>query len=356
MKVIITGAAGFIGSHAAERFLKRGDTVVGIDNLSRPGNTANLQYLQGIGQGRFHFHHGDIRSATDIDRIFARHADAGAVIHEAGQVAVTTSVAHPRMDFESNALGTLNVLEATRAHAPRSAFLFASTNKVYGGLEHVRVQEAARRYEYADIPAGVDESEPVDFHSPYGCSKGAAEQYVRDYHRIYGLKTVAFRQSCIYGTRQYGMEDQGWVAWFTIAALLGRSITVYGDGKQVRDVLWVEDLVDLYLRAIERIDVAAGRIYNAGGGASNSLSLLELLTMLEEQLGHPIPYKQSGWRPGDQRIFIANSGKARRELGWEPSTAPVLGLPALVEWTRVNAAQIEPLLPAALAQPAGAAR
>ncbi len=345
MKVIVTGAAGFIGGHAAERFLNRGHVVIGIDNLSRPGNFANLQHLSSAGRERFLFLHADIRYASDIERIFADHPDVAVVIHEAGQVAVTTSVANPRMDFESNALGTLNVLEAARQKAPKSIFVFASTNKVYGGLEHLGVRESFGRYEYADTPEGISESEPLDFHSPYGCSKGAAEQYVRDYHRIYGLKTVVLRQSCIYGTRQYGMEDQGWVAWFTIAALLGRPITLYGDGKQVRDVLWVGDLIDLYECAIERIDVAAGRIYNAGGGASNSLSLVELLSMLERAIGRSIPRRVSAWRPGDQRIFVANSAKAKRELGWEPGTTPALGLPKLIEWTRANAAGIESLLP-----------
>ncbi|MBV8820637.1 MAG: NAD-dependent epimerase/dehydratase family protein, partial [Acidobacteriaceae bacterium] len=305
MKAIITGAAGFIGGHAAEHFLSRGDSVIGIDNLSRPGNVSTLNHLLDAGKGRFQFHHGDIRSAADMDRVFAEHRDASLVIHEAGQVAVTTSVVYPRLDFEANATGTLNVLEATRTYTPEAIFLFASTNKVYGGLEHVAVRETERRYAYVDAISGIDETQPIDFHSPYGCSKGAAEQYVRDYYRIYGLKTVAFRQSCIYGTRQYGLEDQGWIAWFTIASLLQRPITLYGDGKQVRDVLWVDDLIRLYHRAVERIDIAAGRIYNAGGGPANSLSLLELFEMLGKELGHEIPYRKSSWRPGDQRIFIA---------------------------------------------------
>ena len=281
------------------------------------------------------------------------HSDASLVIHEAGQVAVTTSVLNPRMDFESNALGTLNVLEAVRLQAPHMIFLFASTNKVYGGLEHVIVREGASRYEYAEAAEGIDEREPIDFHSPYGCSKGAAEQYVRDYHRIYGLRTVVFRQSCIYGARQYGMEDQGWVAWFTIASLLGRPITIFGDGKQVRDVLWVGDLIDLYQRAVDRIDIAAGQIYNAGGGAGNTLSLRELLIMLEQQLGRPIPRATSDWRPGDQRIFVANSAKARMELDWLPATSPQRGLPLLVEWTQDHLDLIEPLLAPAVKHATG---
>ena len=345
MKVVVTGAAGFIGGHVAERFLKRGDIVVGIDNLSRPGNVDNLEFLRRAGRDHLCFQHADIRSAGDIDRIFAENADIEVVIHEAGQVAVTTSVLQPRMDFESNALGTLNVLEATRIRAPHAKFVYASTNKVYGGLEHRAIREAAQRYEYADNPEGVTEKEPVDFHSPYGCSKGAAEQYVRDYARIYALKTVAFRQSCIYGTRQYGMEDQGWVAWFTIAAMLNRPITVYGDGKQVRDLLWVEDLIDLYEHAIDRISVSAGQIYNAGGGASKTLSLLELLAMLESALGHPIRYAKKDWRSGDQRVFYANSGKARRDLGWQPKTSLEEGISSLIDWIRSHRTAIEVLLP-----------
>ena len=345
MKIIVTGVAGFIGSHAAERYLSRGNTVVGIDNMSRPGNSSNLKFLRGLGREHFQFYTADIRSASEIDRIFSEHDDAGVVVHEAGQVAVTTSVANPRLDFDSNALGTLNLLEATRLRTPGAIFLFASTNKVYGGLEHIAVRETPARYEYSSLANGISESEPLDFHSPYGCSKGAAEQYVRDYFRIYGLRTVAFRQSCIYGTRQYGLEDQGWVAWFTIASLLDRPITIYGDGKQVRDILWVGDLIDLYERAADRIEVSAGQIYNAGGGSGMSISLQELLGMLERALGRPIPRLNSDWRPGDQRIFIADSAKARRELDWSPAVTPAQGLPALIEWTKANHENIELLLP-----------
>jgi CDP-paratose 2-epimerase len=345
MKIIVTGAAGFIGSHVVERFLQRGDTVLGIDNLSRPGNVLNLEFLLKTAEpGRFHFFHGDIRFFSDMARVFRDHPDSAAVIHEAGQVAVTTSVIDPRYDFECNALGTFNVLEAARLHTPSSVFVFASTNKVYGGLEHIGVREAGERYEYADAPDGISESEPVEFHSPYGCSKGSAEQYVRDYSRIYGLKSVVFRQSCIYGTRQYGMEDQGWVAWFTIASVLGQPITVYGDGKQIRDLLWVSDLIDLYERAIDHIDTASGKIYNAGGGVRNTLSLLELLHILEEQLGCKIPRTFGDWRPGDQRVFVADNRKAQEELGWQPKTSPAEGVPQLVDWIRASQASIQTIL------------
>lgn len=331
MKIIVTGAAGFIGSHTAAAFAAQGANVIGIDNLSRAGGVHNLDCLTALGKS-FAFYHADIRSAGDLNRVFAGHRDAAVVIHEAAQVAVTTSVTDPRSDFEANALGTFNTLEATRRYIPNAAFLYASTNKVYGQMEHVSVSEGATRYQYADRPRGIDESECLDFHSPYGCSKGSAEQYVRDYHRIYGLKSVVFRQSCIYGTRQFGIEDQGWVSWFAIASVLGKPITIYGDGKQIRDLLWVDDLVGLYLSALEHIDVAAGQIYNAGGGASNTLSILELLDILGEHLGKRVETRTADWRPGDQKVFVADCGKARRELHWEPKITPRQGVVTLCKW------------------------
>lgn len=334
MKVIVTGAAGFIGSHVATQFAARGATVIGLDNLSRRGSVENLNVLASC--RHFEFCHADIRSARDIADAFSRHTDADAVVHEAAQVAVTTSVADPRHDFEINALGTLNVLEAARRYTPGAAFLYASTNKVYGEMTHVPVCERLARYEYADQPHGIDESAPVDFHSPYGCSKGCAEQYVHDYSRIYGLKSVVFRQSCIYGTRQFGVEDQGWVAWFTIASMLGKPVTIYGDGKQIRDILWVDDLIDLYLRAIDRIQVAAGQIYNAGGGAANTLSLLELVDLLSSRCKRKIAPAFGDWRPGDQKVFVANCEKARRELGWSPKVCPRDGVSVLFDWVHAS--------------------
>src|SRR5579884_318201 len=356
MKVIVTGVAGFIGSHAAERFLRRGAQVIGLDNLSRPGGPYNLAYLAAIAdEGQFIFRHCDVRRWSDVDAAFADGA-VDVVIHEAGQVAVTTSVADPRSDFDANALGTLNVLEATRLRAPHAIFLFASTNKVYGALDHAAVTEAAQRYCYRDIPEGVDERAPLDFHSPYGCSKGCAEQYVREYHRIYGLKSVVFRQSCVYGPRQYGMEDQGWVAWFSIAAVLGHPITIFGDGKQTRDLLWIDDLIDLYLLAIDNIQVAAGRIYNAGGGVSYSLSILELLALLEHLLHKRIPYSRSNWRPGDQRIFTANCARARQELNWAPTRDPRRGVGEMLEWIRGAEKQVAELVGTRLLTPSQSSR
>jgi CDP-paratose 2-epimerase len=334
-KWIITGGAGFIGGHAARRLHAAGHRVVLVDNLSRRGAEANLNWLraQGIGD----FHRIDVADARALNELIGRHADADAVLHLAGQVAVTTSVRDPRADFRANALGTFNVLEAVRVAAGgRPAVLYSSTNKVYGNLEHLRVIERDGRYAYADRPFGVDESEPLDPHSPYGCSKCAGDQYVRDYHRIYGLKTVVFRQSCIYGTRQFGIEDQGWIAWFCVAATTGQPFVIYGDGKQVRDTLWVDDLIDAYERALARIDDVAGEVFNLGGGPAHTLSLRELVATLDRAFGRSFDPPHAGWRPGDQRIFVADVRKADRLLGWRPTVPPAAGVAQLLDWVRAH--------------------
>ncbi len=336
-KWIITGGAGFIGCHAAARLHAAGHHVVVVDNLSRRGAEINLAWLRSRGVTDFVW--ADIRESHAMHALLGRHADADAVLHLAAQVAVTTSVADPRTDFEINALGTLNVLEAVRTAADgRPAVLYSSTNKVYGNLEHVRVVERDGRYAYEDVPLGVSEDEPIDFHSPYGCSKGAADQYVRDYARIYGLKTVTFRQSCIYGTRQFGIEDQGWIAWFCIAALTGQPFKIYGDGKQIRDALWVDDLIDAYERALERIDTVTGEVFNVGGGPALTMSLNELVTKLERALGRDFDPPYADWRPGDQRVFVADTAKAQRMLGWAPKVAPDEGVEKLLYWVRENQA------------------
>ena len=334
-KWVITGGAGFIGCHAAATLHEAGHQVVVVDNLSRRGADANLDWLRD--RGVTAFIKADIRDAKAMDDLLSRHADADAVLHLAGQVAVTTSVADPRADFETNALGTLNVLEAVRLAANgRPAVLYSSTNKVYGNLEHVRVVERNGRYDYEDRPDGVDEREPLDFHSPYGCSKGAGDQYVRDYARIYGLKTVVFRQSCIYGTRPFGIEDQGWIAWFCVAVETGQPFTIFGDGKQIRDALWVSDLIDAYERALERIDEVSGEVFNIGGGPSNTLSLRELVSHLSRAFGRDLNPPHADWRPGDQRVFVANVGKAERLLGWRPRVKTEEGVKRLIEWVREN--------------------
>jgi CDP-paratose 2-epimerase len=334
MKVMITGGAGFIGSNAAGRYLARGDSVVIIDDLSRPGVVRNLEWLKR--QGPLTLLKIDVRSERRVAEAFKSHADAGLILHLAGQTAVTTSVTDPRADFEVNALGTFNVLEGARLAGIAAPLIYSSTNKVYGGMEDAEVVERDGRYAYADLPQGVPEDRCLDFHSPYGCSKGAADQYVRDYHRIYGLNTVVFRQSCIYGYRQFGVEDQGWVAWFMIASQTGRPITVYGDGKQARDILFVDDLLDAFDLAAAQIKKAAGRVYNVGGGPQNVMSLLDLLAYLEKKQGRPMPYKHDEWRPGDQRLYVSDISRARLELGWSPKVDCRRGLELLYEWVSAN--------------------
>jgi CDP-paratose 2-epimerase len=216
-------------------------------------------------------------------------------------------------------------------------FLYASTNKVYGGMEDVVIVPQDTRYWYADYPHGISEERPLDFHSPYGCSKGAGDQYTRDYARIYGLRTIVMRQSCIYGYRQFGIEDQGWVAWFIIAALKGRQISIYGDGKQVRDVLFIDDLLDAYDAAVHTIDVSAGQVYNVGGGPENTMSIwAEFGPILAELMGQPVPVTFADWRPGDQRVYVSDIRKAQRELNWQPQVSVREGITRLFEWIRDN--------------------
>jgi CDP-paratose 2-epimerase len=334
MRILITGGAGFIGCNSADYFLKEGHDVVIFDNLSRRGTVDNLAWLQNRHGADLSFQRGDVR---DFDSLEESVQGADVVIHLASQVAVTTSVADPRTDFEINALGTFNTLEAVRRNAPEAIFLYASTNKVYGGMESVGIVEEDERYGYADYKSGIPESYPLDFHSPYGCSKGAGDQYTIDYARIYGLKTVSFRQSCIYGPRQFGVEDQGWVAHFVIAAVTGKTITIYGDGRQVRDVLHVSDLIRAYESAVERIDDCQGQAINVGGGPQNTLSIWrEFGPLLAELKGSPLNVRYGPWRPGDQRVFVADVHKAERLLDWRPTIAPTEGIADLYEWVHRN--------------------
>ena len=335
MRVLITGGAGFIGSNAVNRFLQRGAQVTIYDNLSRQGSISNLDWLRAQhGAGSFRLFHADLREA---DRLAEAARGQDVIIHYAGQVAVTTSVQNPRGDFEDNALGTFNALEAARLSGSDPIFLYASTNKVYGGMEGIDLIETETRYAYRDYPYGIPESFPLDFHSPYGCSKGAGDQYVRDYARIYGLRTVVFRQSAIYGPRQFGIEDQGWLAWFIIAAVTGRPITIYGNGKQVRDVLYVDDLLDAYELAAAKIDRVAGRIFNIGGGVNNTLTIwTETRTLLESLLGRSVPVRWGEWRPGDQRICVMDIREAQAALGWSPKMTVADGVAKLYQWVVDN--------------------
>lgn len=332
---LITGGGGFIGSNYVHRLLERGENVTIYDNLSRAGAPRNLKWLEEtFGKNAFKLIQGDVRDASLLTAA-ARQADV--IVHLAGQVAVTTSVAHPREDFEINALGTFNVLEAARLGERNPILFYSSTNKVYGGMDDVEVVEKDTRWEYKDLPFGCPETQPLDFHSPYGCSKGAGDQYVRDYGRIYSLRAVVFRQSCIYGPRQFGVEDQGWVAWFLIATVTGRAMSIYGDGKQIRDLLHVYDLLDAYDLALEKIDIASGKVYNLGGGPQNTLSVwAEFGPLLEKLLGRPISISRGDWRPGDQKVFVADIRKAQAELGWQPKYDVEKGVRQLFEWVKAN--------------------
>jgi CDP-paratose 2-epimerase len=339
-RILVTGGAGFIGSHVAEYYAKRGEEVVVLDNLSRTeilGKVVgdplyNWNYLKQYGNVKLV--KGDIRSFEQV-REAARDVDA--IIHVAAQVAVTTSIANPRIDFEINALGTFNILEAARLED--ASLIFTSTNKVYGeNVNKIPVIERETRYEYADpkFREGIPETFPIDLtgHSPYGCSKLAADIYVQDYAHTYGLKTGVFRMSCIYGERQFGVEDQGWMSWLTIATLTGKPITIYGDGKQVRDVLYVEDLIDAFDKFLN--SKLKHEVFNIGGGPKNTLSLLELLEMLKSMSGANPKVSFAEWRPADQKVYISNINKARALLNWEPKTSPEDGVKRLVNWVSNN--------------------
>lgn len=331
MDVLITGGCGFIGTNLTLDRVSRGDRVRVLDDCSRPGVERNRDFLDREYGDTVDIVEGDVRDATLVARLAA---EADVIFHLAAQVAVTGSVLEPRADFEVNAAGTLNVLEGARLATRRPAVVYASTNKVYGGLEGIELTETDRAYVAATLPDGVGEAQPLDFHSPYGCSKGAADQYTTDYCRIYGVPTVVFRQSCIYGPWQYGNEDQGWIAHFLLRAVAGDAITLYGDGKQVRDVLFVDDLLDAYDASLTRIDEAAGRVFNVGGGPAHTTSLLDFVDLLSGMLGRPVDVEHGDWRPGDQRFYVSDVRRAADVLGWAPSTALELGVARLSGWIR----------------------
>jgi CDP-paratose 2-epimerase len=304
-----------------------------LDNCSRPGTERNRAHLESLGEKSLDLVDGDVRDAELVARLAA---EADAIFHLAAQVAVTDSVRDPRNDFEVNALGTLNVLEGARLSGRQPLVVYTSTNKVYGGLDDLEVVSNDPRYELPTLPNGVPETRAVDFHSPYGCSKGAADLYAIDYARIYGIPTVVFRQSCIYGPWQYGNEDQGWMAHFLIRALHGEPITLYGDGRQVRDVLYVDDLLELYDNAIDRRAEIGGRVYNVGGGPTRTTSLLEFLDHLRKTEGLEVEVDFGDWRPGDQRVYVSDLGRVREELGWTPSTDITDGTRRLRDWLETH--------------------
>lgn len=332
--VLIFGGAGFIGSNWACHLLENTEAKVHIfDNLSRPGVRHNLQSLQKLAgkSGRLQITVGDVRDSSMVERAMR---NATEVYHFAAQVAVTTSVSDPRTDFEVNVGGTFNVLEAARKSQRRPFLLFTSTNKVYGGLNSLPVVATARRYEYKNC-RGISECQPLDFHSPYGCSKGAADQYVRDYARIYSLPTAVLRMSCIAGPRQFGNEDQGWVAHFLYSALSGTPVMIYGDGRQVRDVLCVRDLLRVFDAVRERAS-AEGQVYNVGGGPDNTVSLLELIDHIRDLTGRRVRYELDDRRPGDQLLYVTDTGKLERETGWKPEYSVRQTLEAIHGWWKRN--------------------
>ena len=334
MKVFITGGCGFLGSNIAREVMRRGGELALFDNLFRTGSEKNLEWLKE--QGKFNYVRGDVRRRGELDAAL-KEFKPDVIFHLAGQVAMTTSIQDPVLDFEINAQGTLNLLEAVRAHCPAAAVIYSSTNKTYGDLEWAKYSETATRYVAADYPDGFPETIPLEFHSPYGCSKGAADQYMLDYHRIFGLKTAVFRHSSMYGGRQFSTFDQGWIGWFVRKAIDAKRgnkepFTISGNGKQVRDVLYADDMVSLYLAAAEKIDAVKGQAFNIGGGMANSLSLLELFAMLEEELGVKLNYTRLAPRESDQKVFVADISKAGALLGWKPLVDKRAGVKRMIAW------------------------
>ncbi len=330
--VLITGGAGFVGCNVAHRLLSMGVPVLLLDNLSRDGVERNLRWLRETHGSNVRAEIADVRDRGALKTAVAR---ARQVFHFAAQVAVTTSLTDPTEDFEINAGGTLNVLEALRALSEPPPLVFTSTNKVYGGLDDVALVRRDGRYEPENSmlrDRGIGEDRPLDFHSPYGCSKGTADQYVLDYSRSYGLRTIVFRMSCIYGPRQFGTEDQGWVAHFLIRAIERRPIVLYGDGMQVRDVLFVDDLVNAFLLAQENMDTQAGQAFNIGGGPERTTSLLELLDLIEDLHGERPGIEREEWRTGDQRYYVSDTRRFQAATGWSPRVSVEAGVARLYHW------------------------
>lgn len=335
MKYLITGGCGFLGSNIAREILAQGHNLTIVDNLSRFGSNKNLEWLKS--NGSFDFFQLDVRNNNDLERIISLYRP-DVIYHLAGQVAMTTSIENPRLDFEINTLGTFNLLEAVRKFSPNSIVIYSSSNKVYGDLEQFNYIETETRYECLDMPKGFDESVSLNFQSPYGVSKGSADQYVLDYARIYRLKTVVFRHSSMFGGRQYATFDQGWIGWFVQKGveikngLAKEPFSISGNGKQVRDLLYSSDCVSLYLSAINYIDKIQGHAFNIGGGIENSSSLLELFQMLELEMGIKMNYIIQTPRQSDQKVFVANCRKAQKMLNWKPKVSKIEGIIKMIEW------------------------
>ncbi len=335
MKFLITGGCGFLGSNIASELLKKGIHLTVFDSLYRFGSYQNLEWLKT--QGEFEFIHGDIRNTNDVERTI-KECQPDVIYHLAGQVAMTTSISDPRMDFEVNAGGSFNLLNAVRLYSPESVIIYSSTNKVYGDLEQFTYEETETRYKCIEKPNGFDETTPLDFHSPYGTSKGSADQYMLDFSRIYGLKTVVFRHSSMYGGRQFATYDQGWLGWFTQKAIeikkgdLKEPFTISGNGKQVRDLLHSSDTVALYLKASENIENIKGQAFNIGGGIKNSSSLLELFSFLEQELDIEMKYTRLPARKSDQKVFVADISKIKELIDWEPKVSKEEGIKSMIAW------------------------
>jgi CDP-paratose 2-epimerase len=335
MKILITGGCGFLGSNLANHALQQRDELAVFDNLCRDGAVSNLQWLRK--QGSFLYVHGDIRNQNDVTRIVMDFRP-DAIFHLAGQVAMTTSIEDPRSDFEVNVLGSLNILESSKIYSPDAVIVYSSSNKVYGDLESYRYSETETRYKCIDKPEGFDETTPLEFHSPYGCSKGAADQYMLDYARIFGLKTVVFRHSSMYGGRQYASYDQGWIGWFCKKAveirdgILKEPFMISGSGKQVRDVLHADDIIQLYFSALNKGEKIRGSVFNIGGGMRNSLSLLELFHNLETLMKVRMNYIKLPVRISDQKVFVADIRKAQTQLDWAPLVDKNIGIKRMLDW------------------------
>jgi len=335
MRFLITGGCGFLGSNLASEVLKSGNELIVFDNLSREGSYQNLKWLQG--QGQFKFYNSDIRSYNDVEKA-VRETSPDVLFHLAGQVAMTTSLDDPRRDFEINVLGGHNVLEAVRKFSPNTIVTYSSTNKVYGDLEDIEYIESDTRFIAKGFEQGFDENLRLNFQSPYGCSKGATDQYMLDYARMFGIRTIVFRHSSIFGGRQFSTFDQGWIGWFVKQALdiksqnLKKPFTISGTGKQVRDVLFASDLISCYFKAVSSIDITAGNVYNIGGGIDNSLSILELFSALEKKLSIEMIYERLPVRQSDQKVFVAAIGKAHIDFQWQPQVNKSQGLDYMISW------------------------
>jgi CDP-paratose 2-epimerase len=349
MKIVITGGAGFLGCNVAEFYAKKRNDVIIADNLSRKGSQNNLDYVTKKYPHQIKFLKGDIRDKNYTSNELSKEMeDSGLVLHLAAQVAVTTSITNPREDFEINALGTFNILESLRKVKDKTGkappLIYSSTNKVYGRMDDVKVIDKGEEYGFKNLPNGVDEERLLDFHSPYGCSKGGGDQYVRDYARIYDLDTIVMRQSCIYGRRQFGMEDQGWLAWFTLSNIFDNPITIFGDGKQVRDVLFVDDLINAYELARQNIKKTTGQVYNIGGGPKNTLSLSQAISLLESFSGKKMSISYSDWRKGDQKVCIMDISKAKNDFKWKPKINAEKGMKKLYSWAKKNTNELRQFL------------